>query len=160
MPVEIIDLPEDVASTNDMHLVVYRDSASPQKSRRIARLNLLDDVAMEGGDPTFASATADDLIATTSLSIGATQFTSILKDQLSVTASTLASNATEDKTATLTGAATGDIVLFSAVGLAAGLQVHAWVSAADTITFRITNVIGTSITGATYTFDTFAIRAT
>lgn len=160
MAVEIIDLPEDTASTNDMYVVVYRDSAGSQKSRRIARLNFLDDVALEGGDPTFGDVTADNLIATASLAVGATQITSILKDQLSVTASTLAANATEDKTAALSGAATGDIVHFSITGLAAGLQVLAWVSAADTITFRITNVTGSSITGATYTADTMAIRAT
>lgn len=156
--VEITSLPANVASDDATELAIYDASAGAQKTRKISRANFLDDVPREGGDPTFGDVTADNLALTAALTIGAVQITKVLKGALAVTASTLAASATEDKTATLTGAVSGDVVLFSIDALPAGLAVTAWVSAADTVTFRFTNVIGTSITGASYTANTLAIR--
>lgn len=156
---EIIDLPEDTASTADMYVLAYRDSAGAEKSRRILRENFLDDVAILDDNVSFSVATCDEVVAQDKLTVGAVEISKVLHGNLSITTSTLAANATEDKTATLAGALVGDVVTFSIDALFAGLLVTAWVSAADTITFRVTNVTGSSIPGGTYTARTIAVRA-
>lgn len=60
----------------------------------------------------------------------------------------IAAGASESQTITVPGAGVGDRVIWSLppAGIAPGLVVTAWVSAASTVTFRITNVTGGSLT--------------
>jgi len=96
--------------------------------------------------------TAGTVTASTSVAIGGgTAVTNLLQGTVSVTVSALAANAQEDKDVTVTGAATGDIVTVCPTDAAAeaGLTFCAWVSAADTVTVRITNDTTGSLTGST-----------
>jgi len=171
MALTLNDLPtQDPGNVSDDDLLLtWETGAGSSPSRKLTVGNLKADLPRTNGNADFADVTADDIAATTgtintlevatSLTLGAV-ITKVLAGALSVTASTLTAGATEDKTATLTGALTTDAVMFSISGLPAGLIVSAWVSAADTVTFRIFNATSGSITGAAYTARTVAIRAT
>lgn len=72
-----------------------------------------------------------------------TQLTKIVKGTTSVVVGTTAAGAEADITATVTGAAAGDLVKLTPPAAAAetGLSVAlVWVSAANTITIRISNL--------------------
>lgn len=161
---------QDVGNVSDDDLLlIWETGAGSSPSRKVTVGSLKSDLPRTAGNADFSDVTATDVTATTgainalevatSLTLGAA-ITKVLAGALSVTASTLAAGVTEDKTAALAGALTTDTVMFSISGLPAGLIVSAWVSAADTVTFRLFNATSGPITGAAYTARTVAIRAT
>ena len=170
MALTLNDLPAQAGGSvsDDDLLLTWETGAGSGNSRKVTVGDMKADLVRENGNHTVgnlvctdvsaATGAIDALEVATGLTMGST-VAKVLKGALAITASTLAANATEDKTATLTGAVSGDVVLFSIVGLPAGLVVTAWVSSADTITFRITNLSSGSISGAAYTAATLAIRA-
>ena len=170
MALTLNDLPAQSGGnvSDDDLLLTWETGAGSGNSRKLTIGDLKADVVRENGDHTLGDLTCDDIAAATGtidalevatgLTMGST-IAKALKGALAITASTLAANATEDKTATLSGAVSGDVVVFSIAGLPAGLVVTAWVSASDTITFRLTNLSSGSISGASYTAATLAIRA-
>ena len=154
MALTLNDLPAQSGGnvSDDDLLLTWETGAGSGNSRKLTIGDLTcDDIAA-------ATGTIDALEVATGLTMGST-IAKALKGALAITASTLAANATEDKTATLSGAVSGDVVVFSIAGLPAGLVVTAWVSSSDTITFRLTNLSSGSISGASYTAATLAIRA-
>jgi hypothetical protein len=168
MPVTINDLTELVAVDDGDFLPIWDTGAGSNNSKKISRANLLDGVVLEEGDHTLGDIDADVLNApvgaidaltvATSLTLGAT-ITKILKGSLSLVVGNITTDSSADVTATLTGAASGDVILFSIDAPAAGLVFAAWVSSANTVTFRVSNPTGGTINGATYTARTIAIRA-
>ena len=60
----------------------------------------------------------------------------------------ISSEASETQTITVSGAAVGDAVMIGppAAGPTSGLTVDAWVSAADTVTLRLTNITSAALT--------------
>jgi len=83
---------------------------------------------------------------------GGSTITKVEKGTVSVTVSALAAAAEEDIDVTITGATTADHVSVNPTETAAetGLSVSAaWVSAADTVTIRISNQNGSGLTGST-----------
>ena len=82
----------------------------------------------------------------------ATDLTLGLKGTVSVTVSALAAAAEEDIDVTISGAAVGDVVWVNPTEAAAetGLSISAaWVSAADTVSIRVSNQSGVGLTGST-----------
>lgn len=156
---EIVDLPEDLSSTSDMYLIVYRASAGAQKSRKIARDAFLEVVAYLDDDVSFGIATCDEVVAQTSLTIGATVVTSCIKATGTLTLSAIADGASETDTFAVSGAAAGDVVLLTVDGPADGLAFNAYVSAADTVTVKSGNFSGSPFAGASYSVYMLVIRA-
>ena len=81
-----------------------------------------------------------------------TQLDLVEKGTVSVTVSALAAAAEEDIDVTVSGAATSDLILVNPTEAAAeaGLSVSAaWVSAANTVTIRVSNQSGSGLTGST-----------
>lgn len=80
----------------------------------------------------------------------------------SLTWGAIAAGASATQDVTVTGAAVGDrVVLGLPNSLAAGLIVNAWVQAANTVRFRITNITAGALTpnsGATTTYSATALR--
>jgi hypothetical protein len=82
----------------------------------------------------------------------ATDLTLCLKGSVSVTVSALAAAAEEDIDVTVTGAQVGDVVWVNPTEAAAetGLAVAAaWVSAANTVSIRVSNLHTSGLTGST-----------
>ena len=97
---------------------------------------------------------ATTLTASTSLAVGAAGIAikQIKSAAISVTVSALADAAEEDISLTITGVAAGDLVLLAPINAAmeTGLAViGAWVSAANTVKLRVSNVKGSGLTGST-----------
>lgn len=167
--IEALPALSGVDVTDDDIIPIWDESAPSANTKGITRGDFLVDVVREEGNHTLGTIDADEvnaplgaidaLTVATSLTLGAA-ITKILKGVITVTATTLAADATEDHAKTLTGAVSGDVVLFSVDAPAAGLDFRAWVSGADTLTVRVTNNSGGSIAGATYTLRVIAIRAT
>lgn len=78
----------------------------------------------------------------------------------SLTWGAIAGGGTATQTITVAGAATGDRVSLGlpAAGITAGLVANAWVSSANTVTVRLTNITAGSITPAVATYSATAIR--
>lgn len=92
-----------------------------------------------------------------------TLLTKILKGTVSVTLAATAAAAEEDVTLTITGAAAGDIVILTPLNAAmeTGVAViGAWVSAADTVKVRISNVnAAASLVGSTALWSYLIIKS-
>jgi hypothetical protein len=75
----------------------------------------------------------------------------ILSGTVSVTISALSAAAEEDVDVTITGLAAGDIVTLMPpeAAMEAGVMFNCWVGAANTLSIRITNASGSSLTGST-----------
>lgn len=72
----------------------------------------------------------------------------------------IAAGASATQTITVAGAATGDRVILGlpAAGVTAGLIPTCWVSSADTVTVRLTNITGGGLTPAAATYNATAVR--
>jgi hypothetical protein len=88
------------------------------------------------------------------------RLTSVLTNSATLDFASIATTASEDLTITVTGAAVNDEV---ALGLpaapAAGLVFNAFVSAANTVTIRASNITGTAVNApsATYAVSVFKV---
>lgn len=91
----------------------------------------------------------------------ATELTLNLKSVVSVTVAALAAGAEADVDVTIAGAQVGDIVNIAPRDAAAeaGLMWNAWVSAANTVTIRMTNASAGSLTGSTSNWDYLVISS-
>lgn len=85
--------------------------------------------------------------------------TQILRGSGTINYGSISAAASEDQTITVTGAAVGDPVI---IGLPAaietGLVFTAFVSAADTVTLRASNITGSPIDPASATFKAMVLR--
>lgn len=71
----------------------------------------------------------------------------------------IATNVTQDQTTTVSGASLGDFVLAApTTALVAGLELTAFVSAANTVTVRIGNATAGSITPGALLFNILVIK--
>lgn len=166
---EINALPTATAVDDADWLVLHRDGReASQQTRKVARANLLANVARFDANASLAVVTAtslaaptgaiDTLTIATGLVIGAT-LQKILTATASTAIPTLAAAASSDVTLTVTGAVVGDIAIVNQqVALPAGLLLRAWVSAANTVTITVTNASGASITGASYSLKAVVLR--
>jgi hypothetical protein len=109
------------------------------------------------------STTASNVqVAGLKVSSSGTLLTKILKGTVSVTLAATAAAGEEDVSLTITGAAAGDIVIMTPLDAAmeTGVAlVAAWVSAADTVKIRISNVHGSSLTGSTANWSYCIIKS-
>ena len=100
---------------------------------------------------------------TSSLSIGGgTALTKIVKGTVSVTLAATTAAAEEDVSLTVSGATVGDTVILTPpdAAMETGVAVlAAWVSAANTIKVRISNVSGSTLTGSTTNWAYCLIRS-
>lgn len=85
--------------------------------------------------------------------------TAVLEASAALNFASIATTASEDLTITVTGAAVGDQV---ALGLpaapAAGLVFNAFVSAANTVTVRASNITGTGVDAASATYSVVVFK--
>lgn len=83
----------------------------------------------------------------------------LLSLQTTLTFPLIATNVTNDQTATVSGAVLGDFVLAACTtALVAGLEVFAFVSAANTVTVRMGNATAGSITPGALIFNILVIK--
>lgn len=85
-----------------------------------------------------------------------------LKGTVAVTIAAGLAAAEEDITVTITGAAAGDIVMVTPLSTAMETGVGiagAWVSAADTVKIRVTNLSASTLTGSTTNFSYLIIKS-
>jgi hypothetical protein len=171
-PVTIPDLPDTVqGDVTDSLVVVVYDASATDKTRRATRGVLLHDVLRTAGAESLASLVVTTLTGTNA-SINTLTVTDgilwnsgekvqkLIAKTVSAAPSDITASAYEDVAVTISGAATTDLVLLGwAEALPAGLMAQAWPSAADTVTIRFTNTIGTTITGASYAARIMAIAA-
>lgn len=76
-----------------------------------------------------------------------------------LTYTSIGSNLTQDQTTTVSGASLGDIALVgTTTALVAGLTLTAFVSAANTVTVRIHNATGGSITPGALVFNILVLK--
>lgn len=75
----------------------------------------------------------------------------IIQTSATVDPASVAANTSGETTVTVTGAATGDTVVVAAPDLEDNLGISAYVSAADTVTVRLTNVTAGAIDPASQT---------
>lgn len=91
-----------------------------------------------------------------------TTLSQITKGAIAVTVSTLAAAGEEDLDITITGAAVGDVIIVNPLEAAAeaGVSVSAvWISAADTLTIRVSNQSGSELTGSTANWNYTLIKS-
>lgn len=83
------------------------------------------------------------------------------KSTVSVTVAALNAAAEADVDVTISGAKVGDSIVIAPRDAAAetGLMWNAWVSATDTVTIRMTNASGSSLTGSTSNWDYLLISS-
>lgn len=96
------------------------------------------------------------------LGSGGTALSKWLKGTVAVTISALAAAAEEDLDVTVTGAAAGDIVIVTPLEatMEAGVAIlGSWVVSANTVTIRVGNTAGTSLTGSTTNFSYLIIKS-
>lgn len=115
---------------------------------------------------TTSSITCDGLVISSGNSLtlgGGTAITKILKGTVSVTLAATAAAAEEDVSLTISGAAAGDIVFLTPTNTAmeTGVAViGAWVSAADTVKVRITNVnAANALAGTTQSWSYLIVKS-
>lgn len=151
-------LDTDVVDADE--LVIYDVSAGTGNSKKITRANLLHDVVREDGDHNLGIVEIDDLTAETSsltFTDGST-LTGVLAESLSVAPADILTGAFETVAVTLTGVTTAHFLSYAfTAALPDGLLCQAWISAANTVSFRFANTTGGTITGATYTARVTAI---
>jgi hypothetical protein len=88
------------------------------------------------------------------------QITKVLSGSASLNFGSIATTASADLTITVTGAAVGDEVIMALPAApAAGIVFNAFVSAANTVTIRATNVTGLSVDPAAATYGVVVIAA-
>lgn len=91
-----------------------------------------------------------------------TLLTQVLKGTVSVTVAALAAGAEADVSVTITGASAGDIILMTPLdaSMETGVSVGAvWVSAADTVKIRMSNLYGSTLTGSTAAWSYCLIKS-
>lgn len=157
---EITELTELTSATDADELLIYDVSAGTGNSKKVTRETLLDGIARDGGDHDFGTSTIDNLTATTaSLTFedGCT-ITNYLCASLTVAPADILTGAYQTVDATLTGATTAGFLSYAFTdALPDGLLCQAWISAADTVSYRFHNTTGGTITGASYTARTTVI---
>ena len=83
----------------------------------------------------------------------------LLSSQNTLTYTLIATNVTQDQTATISGASLGDFVLAACTtALVAGLEITAFVSAANTVTVRIGNATAAGITPGALIFNILVLK--
>jgi hypothetical protein len=88
------------------------------------------------------------------------QITKVLSGSASLNFASIATTASADLTITVTGAAVGDeVILALPAAPAAGIVFNAFVSAANTVTVRATNVTALSVDPAAATYGVIVIAA-
>jgi hypothetical protein len=102
------------------------------------------------------------LNVTTSFKIeGGATVTELFAKTLPITVPLLAAGASNTQTATVTGATVNGFLSFSLTSaLPDGLHVQGWISAPDTISFKLYNSTAGNIAGASYTAKATVIEAT
>lgn len=109
------------------------------------------------------STTASNVqVAGIKVSSSGTTLTKILKGTVSVTLAATAAAAEEDVSLTISGAAAGDIVIMTPLNasMETGVGiVAAWVSAANTVKVRITNLHTSTLTGSTQSWSYCIIQS-
>jgi hypothetical protein len=105
-----------------------------------------------------------NVVQTGSLSLGSggTAITKILKGTIAVTLAATAAAAEEDVSLTITGAAAGDMVFITPLNAAmeTGVAIVAcWVSAADTVKVRVSNLHTSSLTGSTANWQYMIVKS-
>jgi hypothetical protein len=108
--------------------------------------------------------TGTTVSASTSATVGTggTALTLVKKGTIAVTLAATLAAAEEDVSLTIAGATAGDIVIMTPLDAAmeTGVAiVGAWVSAANTVKVRITNVNGSTLTGSTANWQYCLIRS-
>lgn len=102
-------------------------------------------------------------ITATSIAVGSgTVMTQFKKGIIAVTVAASAAAAEEDIQVTITGAAAGDMIFLTPLDAAmeAGVAIVAvWVSAADTVKIRITNVHTSSLGGTTANWQYMLVKS-
>jgi hypothetical protein len=101
-------------------------------------------------------------VASLRVSSTGTVLTKILKGTVSVVLAATAAAAEEDVSLTITGAAAGDIVIMTPLdaSVETGVAVvAAWVSAADTVKVRISNLHTNTLTGSTAAWSYCIIKS-
>lgn len=149
----------DVNVTDDIIFPVKDVNASVgQKGRWITLAQLLGS-AVRKVSGVVASLEVTDLTAA-GLIVGAGQeLNQMLSASDSVAIPTISAGTGDDATMTVTGAATGDLVLVDCTGtLPDGLILRGYVSAANTVTIEAFNATSGSITGASYTIRAVCLR--
>jgi len=94
--------------------------------------------------------------------VGSTGLTlaNVLGASAALNFASIAAAAQEDLTITVTGAAANDAVILGLpVAPTAGIVFNAFVSAADTVTVRATNITGSSVDPASATYNVIVIKA-
>lgn len=136
-------------------LVLHDISAGTDK--KVTRSSLLGGVAFDGGNHNFGTSNITSLIAA-SANVGNISFTSgglsvarAYKNTAVIAVPDIAAGATSDQTVTISGVLSADVVIANVTSaLPAGLTYQAYVSAADTVTFRFANVTASTILAANY----------
>ncbi len=158
---EITELVELTSIAEDDELVVYDVSVGAGNSKKVTRQKLLEGVARNGGNHNFGTSEIANL-TTQNASIGFTDgatLTKVLHLASSVDVGDLMSETGETQTVTLTGALTTDQLAWAMNGiLPDGIVCQAWISAADTVSFRFYNSTGSLVAGATYGVRVTAMR--
>lgn len=169
----MVDIPSltalGTAPADDDLLVLHDISEASSKDKKITVANLLSSAAKTSSDAAFNDLTINDLsavdITATTVETGELAFTGgadishCFTVSASLDLSSIAATTTKVVTATVTGAATGDLVVMSATSaIPDELTIQAYVSAANTVTVRAYNPLGTTITGASYTFRILVMR--
>lgn len=156
MAVEINDLDISdfqVDGENDDLLVIYDVSAPSANTKKVKRGALLHDVVFEGGDHNLGTAEIEELTSAGS-SLGFTGGSILdyaVHGAVAASPSGIAAGASETVTATLKGAVTTHQLIWNITGaLPDGLSCQAWISTANTVSFKFYNSTGSTIAGATY----------
>jgi len=171
---EVSDLPSMDASevSDDILIPVYKTGGVGDRSKGCSREDFLKDVARDDGDHDFNASEIQTLSATTGtvnqLTVltslvfsGAATVGSVLIGNLSITVPSIAAGSGNVQTATLTGAETGDFLFASLTSeLPDGITMQAWISGANTVSFKFHNNSGSSYIGGSFTANTLIIRAT
>ena len=144
----------DAADMGDEDLLVIH-SASEDAGGTVSTADFIagNGLAKDGGDPIF------DVTKVGALAFASgKQIESMVAGSLTVTLADTLTETSQTVTATLTGAAT-DMFMTAALteALPDGLLLQgAWISAGDTISFKVYNATGGTITGASYTAQVMA----
>lgn len=145
-------------------MVIHSDSAAGPGRVPVSEFLQGNGVALEDGDHNFGTVEIDTLTASaaainelsvpTGLAVGVsgTPITKILMASGTITPANILAGAGETMTIAVTGATTGmHCMLAFAAALPDGLIPQAWVSAAGTVSVRLFNTTGSTITSASYT---------
>lgn len=155
MAKEITQLIELTAAAvhDDDELAIYDVSAGTGNSKKVKRSSLLDGVAREGGDHDFGTSEITELSSQNS-ALGFTSGSVLsyaVHGSVSPAPAGIAAGASDTVTATLTGATTSHQLVWNLTSaLPDGLHCQAWISAANTVSFKFYNSTGSLIAGATY----------